>query len=358
MHKKLELSLLTILATTGCSVTVGVVGKVGQNTTIYRGSATGYMDRTGVISMASPEGTVCSGTFSYNSQSRGAGVLNCSDGQTAQVDFTALSGTSGYGAGTTNRDAPIRFTYGLSDPESISYLMMPVSTPPSSAAQPRDPKTGDSKPSETVGKSGTGFFVNDVGFAVTNAHVVDGCSRITISQTGRESLLAAIIAADRQNDLALVKVAEGPRASGLFRASPAVRQGEQILVYGFPLAGALASTGNLSIGNVTALAGLADDTATLQISAPVQPGNSGGPVVDETGLVVGVVQSKLDVLRAAEVTGDIAQNVNFAIKASVVTSFLDANGVGYKTATSQQKLSPPDLGDKVKAFTLRLRCTP
>jgi S1-C subfamily serine protease len=216
---------------------------------------------------------------------------------------------------------------------------------------------GEEQSVGAIGRSGTGFFVNDGGFAVTNAHVAADCSRLTMSHGGNDVSSVTFIAADNQNDLALLKVSGVPQSHGDLRSSPAIRRGEQILIYGYPLAGALASTGNVSTGIITALAGLGDDTGSLQISAPVQPGNSGGPVVDESGLIVGVVQSKLDVLRAAAVTGDIAQNVNFAIKVSVLMSFLDANGVVYKTSTSQQRLSTADLSDKAQAFTFNLRCT-
>jgi S1-C subfamily serine protease len=197
---------------------------------------------------------------------------------------------------------------------------------PATTEKNQPERSGDS---ESSSRYGTGFFINDGGFAISNAHVVEGCSEVTASQAGGTSLSVTVIASDSRNDLTLLKVAERPAAHGKFRSAPAVRQGEQVVIYGYPLAGALASTGNLSSGIVTALAGLADDTTTLQISAPVQPGNSGGPVIDESGLIVGVVQSKLDVIRVAVATGDIAQNVNFAI---------------------------PDLGDKIKAFTFMLRC--
>ncbi len=102
-----------------------------------------------------------------------------------------------------------------------------------------------------------------------------------------------------------------------------MRQGEDIVVYGFPLPGVLSSGGNVSTGNVTALTGLGDDSRFLQISAPVQPGNGGGPLLDRSGNVVGVVVSKLNALSVASATGDVPQNVNFAIKASVALAFLE-----------------------------------
>jgi S1-C subfamily serine protease len=100
-----------------------------------------------------------------------------------------------------------------------------------------------------------------------------------------------------------------------------------VVVPGYRLQGILAQSLNVTTGIVSALAGLRDDRWRLQISAPSQPGNSGGPVLDGAGQVFGVAVGKLNALRAAMVTGDIAQNVNFAIKGALAQSFLDINGV-------------------------------
>ena len=85
-------------------------------------------------------------------------------------------------------------------------------------------------------------------------------------------------------------------------------------MYGFPLSGMQSSSGNVTLGNISALMGRGDDSRDIQISAAIQSGNSGGPVFDGSGLLLGIVQSKLNVMKAASVTGDIAQNVNFAIR--------------------------------------------
>jgi S1-C subfamily serine protease len=115
-----------------------------------------------------------------------------------------------------------------------------------------------------------------------------------------------------------VKIAQrGLPALFILPLRASARLGEEIVVYGFPLAGLLASSGNVTTGNITALAGLGDDIRFLQISAPVQPGNSGGPVLDRNGNIVGIVVSKLDAIKTAIATQDIPQNVNFAIKLRV-----------------------------------------
>jgi Trypsin-like peptidase domain len=107
---------------------------------------------------------------------------------------------------------------------------------------------------------------------------------------------------------------------------------------------------------VSALAGLGDDSRFLQISAPVQPGNSGGPLLDASGHLIGIVTGKLDVMRLAPSLGDIPQNVNFALKAEVVRTFLDSKSIVYRTAQSEQQLSPADVGEIARPFTVHIEC--
>jgi S1-C subfamily serine protease len=128
-------------------------------------------------------------------------------------------------------------------------------------------------------------------------------------------------------------------------------------VYGFPLAGYLAR-GNFTVGTVTALSGFGGDTRVLQISAPVQIGNSGGPVLDQFGNIIGVVVSKLTVFFTAETLKDLPQNVNFAIKAATAISFLEANNVRPKMLDSTEPISPADIAERAKSFTAQVICHP
>ena len=129
-----------------------------------------------------------------------------------------------------------------------------------------------------------------------------------------------------------------------------------MVVVGFPLMGLLASGANITTGVVSAMAGLGDDSRMLQITAPVQPGNSGGPLLDQTGNVVGVVVAKLNALIVARRTGDIPQNVNFAIKGSVVRTFLDVNAVKYAIAPSNSTFDAATIGEHAVNFTVPIEC--
>jgi uncharacterized protein len=204
--------------------------------------------------------------------------------------------------------------------------------------------------------SGTGFAVTRLGHVLTNAHVVNGCGEVRVRPPGDAAVAGEVTARDLQNDLAVIKLPKSFAQIASFRATPNLRQGENVIVYGFPLSDVLAAEGNLSTGTVSALAGLNNDSRQLQTSAPVQPGNSGGPLVDMSGNIVGVVVAKLDALAMMRLTGDVPQNVNFAIKSSVAESFLEANGVDYHTAASAQALQSADVADRVRRFTMKVEC--
>ncbi len=176
--------------------------------------------------------------------------------------------------------------------------------------------------------SGTGFIINRHGNVLTNHHVVDGCSSIRTSFEGRQESLS-VVRSDPANDLALLKLSAPVSSYATIREGHHIRPGDSVVAVGFPLFGLLSSEANVTIGNVSALAGIGNDTRFLQITAPVQPGNSGGPLLDQSGNVVGMIVGKLNAIKIAKITGDVPQNVNFAINAATVRMYLDAIGVEY-----------------------------
>jgi S1-C subfamily serine protease len=132
--------------------------------------------------------------------------------------------------------------------------------------------------------------------------------------------------------------------------------GETIMAAGYPLSGILSSDLTVTTGNVNSLAGIADNQSHLQISAQVSPSNSGGGLIDKSGNLVGLVVSKLDVLRLAAITGDLAQNVNFAVKPEVIKTFLDANDVRVSAMDVGTRLEPEVLAQRAREFTVKLEC--
>lgn len=203
--------------------------------------------------------------------------------------------------------------------------------------------------------SGTGFAVSRQGHILTNHHVVNECPSVRVVVDG-EQKETPVIATDKQNDLALLKLAQPTPNIARFRKGRGIRAGDSVVVVGFPYHRILASEANVTSGAVSALAGLKNDSRFLQISAPVQPGNSGGPVLDSSGHAVGIVESKLNALAIALITGDLPQNVNFAIKDAIAMSFLDSSGVIYEMAASDKHLEPGEIGEQAKRYTYLIEC--
>jgi hypothetical protein len=204
--------------------------------------------------------------------------------------------------------------------------------------------------------SGSGVAIGAHGDILTNSHVVEDCKKITVRFPSGKSEPASLISRDQKNDLAVVQVKNVVSSVAAFRDGGPLRAGDMVVVSGYPLSGLLATTPNVSVGIVNALAGLGDDSRYLQISAPVQPGNSGGPLLDASGHLVGVVTAKLNAVGIARFTGDIPQNVNFAIKAEVARAFLDSRGISYQTVRSEQQLATADVGDIARPFTAYIEC--
>jgi S1-C subfamily serine protease len=223
--------------------------------------------------------------------------------------------------------------------------------PPASVAAPISPPPAP-EDVQTI-STGTGFFVS-ADKLLTNAHVVAGCNKVKVIAQGTV-FAGAVRDRDVANDLAIVE-AGGYRSVAFAKLRPGVRLGEDVAVFGFPLSGELASSGNFTRGAVTATAGLRDDIAHLQIDAAVQPGNSGGPLIDVYGNVVGIVDSKLNSLRATVENNDIPQNINFAIKASMASMFLETQSIAFVTGGMGEVVPWPDLADRAKQIAAEIVC--
>jgi TolA protein len=214
-----------------------------------------------------------------------------------------------------------------------------------------------SEPEDRPKSNGTGFVVSRQGHILTNDHVVENCPSIRVIIDGQQKEVP-VVARDKENDLAIVKLSGTVSNVARFRKGRNIRSGDNVVVVGFPYHSLLASEANVTTGTVSALAGLRNDTRFLQIAAPVQPGNSGGPVLDKSGHVIGIVESKLNALAMAIITGDIPQNVNFAIKDAIAKSFLESHGVIYEMAASEKQLEAAEIGEIAKQFTHLIECYP
>jgi len=189
---------------------------------------------------------------------------------------------------------------------------------------------------DSGGSLGTGFIIDKNGYIVSCNHVIEGKNTIT-GHVGHQDVKLKVVKTDSRNDIALLKMDLEPQTYLKFRRGKSIRPGEECFALGFPLAGLLAQEVNVTTGIISASSGLGNDISILQMTAPVQPGNSGGPLLDKNGAICGLVTSKLNAVRIAAATGDIPQNINFALNSLIIKLFLDSNSIDYEEFTSEEK---------------------
>ena len=221
------------------------------------------------------------------------------------------------------------------------------------ADAPANPKSG-----RTGSQTGTGFVISGSGHIVTNHHVVNGCvGDIKGNLTGEAGATLRLVNSDQANDLALL---QGP-ADTFKRFAKirdrSIRSGDSVTAIGFPFHGLLTSDFTVTTGIVSSLSGVRNDSRFLQISAAIQPGNSGGPLLDSSGEIVGMVAAKLNALGVLRATGNIPENINFAIKTGALRDFLDNSVVPYETAAPGTELKTADIAGSARAYTLLISCT-
>jgi S1-C subfamily serine protease len=243
--------------------------------------------------------------------------------------------------------------------------------------QPPPPSTG-------TGTSGSGFFVSKQGHVLTNEHVVRKCNRVTVGDNANRQVPVAVLETDRRNDLALLKLSSTSMASaetkslisklgirivsksgdsavplssnGLLRSDD-VELGEDVLVSGFPYGDIFSNTIKVTKGIVSAIRGMGDDSGQFQMDAAVQAGNSGGPIYDGNGNIVGVVISQLNRLKVAKTLGSLPELVNFGIKASTVRQFLTSAGLPTRWSERSKSMSTKELAKIAKNQTVMVVCT-
>ena len=201
--------------------------------------------------------------------------------------------------------------------------------------------------------SGTGFFVSSEGHVVSNDHVVGICRKVATKIEGK-IINFNVINRDEVNDLGLIK---GDYKSKNFLSikSGGAEFGEDIVAFGYPLSDALSTSVKLTRGIVSSLSGPGNNYSEIQIDAAIQPGNSGGPVLNMEGQVVGVASSGLNKLYMLESTEYIPENVNFAVAATTLSNFLKANGVTISNA-SMNISNTKELAKIGRPATLQLFC--
>jgi S1-C subfamily serine protease len=209
-----------------------------------------------------------------------------------------------------------------------------------------------------VDKTGTGFVISASGHILTNQHVIDGCvGEIRGNLSGESPIALRVVSSDETNDLALLQGAGSSFKDVATIREKAIHPGDAVVAIGYPFHGLLTSDFTVTTGIVSSLSGILNDTRYLQISAAVQPGNSGGPLLDSGGNVVGMVAAKLNALKFAKATGDMPENINFAIKTGALRDFMDNSVVPYQTAEAKNDRKTADIARNARAYTLLISCT-
>jgi S1-C subfamily serine protease len=203
----------------------------------------------------------------------------------------------------------------IAEAQQLSREFIPRKETPSSSSD-------NSDLSNNPKFSGTGFFITDDGYLISNYHVVKGAAKVRLL-TGAGLIDAMVVKVDAANDLALLK-AVGRFAPLPIAASRTVKMGSTVATVGFPDIGLQGFAPKLAKGEIASLTGAKDDPRYFQISLPVQPGNSGGALVEAHGNGVGIVAAKLSAQAALDATGSLPENVNYAVKSSLLLSFLES----------------------------------
>ncbi len=176
--------------------------------------------------------------------------------------------------------------------------------------------------------SGTGFYIDNEGTIVTAAHVVAECIFVEVNHKG-QTFTADVAKSSNLLDLAVLTTDYSNPESISIDKSVEPSLGKQMFATGFPLSNLLSDYPSMTLGNVTSQGGLKGAKGSFQFSAPIQPGNSGGAVVDFKGHLLGVVSGTLNQSMMLSESGTTSQNVNFAIDTSLLTKFLDNGGFNY-----------------------------
>lgn len=205
--------------------------------------------------------------------------------------------------------------------------------------------------SADAGQFGTGFAISPKGYLVTCFHVIRGADRVIVHCQGGY-LQAQIVALDPQNDLAILKV-EGWKGRYLgLNSSSEVTQTSPVMAAGFPDPTVLGRNPKVTTGIVNALSGVRDDPRYIQISAPVQPGNSGGPLLSETGRVIGVVAAGLNSMDRMTHGGYLPQSVNYAIKADLIFPLLKTASISLPKFGARVPVGPKQVERTISAIAL------
>ena len=310
------------LTISACSISYNAVGEFENYAAVYEGNVTVGMGGVGTISLNEIGGAItCSGTTVVTYQpnpyikrgARGEAFLECSDGRIIEASWHQNIEDGGSGKGQDQNGNKVRFRY---DTDQAVLSIYKKSLLAVSLRKEKIPPLY--KPKETRKEkgysTGTGFFISSDGHFITNYHVVEDADDIKlILEDGGKEYSAVLVASDPANDIVIGKIeAHTPWIE--LAMSAQLSKGDDVLTLGYPLISIQGQQQKATFGRVNSLAGIKDDVRFYQVDVPIQPGNSGGPLMNTKGEVVGVITATLDQIAALRTSGSLPQNVNYAVK--------------------------------------------
>lgn len=335
--------MLAAVLVTGCSVRYKAVGMFDDYNEVFIGDVTGDpMTGTGyIIGEAKISKIKCEGrsrlTHKPSSMGcagqRGTALLQCTDGREVTVNYIFQECSKGYGDGKDQNGTMFRLVFGMNEEEAKLEL---AKLSHQAALKPDLPVYRPKEFRKIRGFStGTGFFVTNDGYMVTNFHVIEGATSVTVVNTvDKKEFVATVIEVDPANDIAILKI--DAKSTGIPLASSfTATKGEEVLTLGFPLVAIQGQEQKATFGRINALSGIQSDVRFVQVDVPIQPGNSGGPLLNSRGEVIGIVTSTLSQIVTLRASGALPQNVNYAVKVDYLTPALNAAKINRNNVLSQ-----------------------
>jgi S1-C subfamily serine protease len=241
------------------------------------------------------------------------------------------------------------YIYGNFPKAEVQFMCLDPNDP--ELARPKLKKDADTVIGRTVpsGNTGTGFAITSNGFIVTAYHVVENATNIQVRFPSGRWVLAKPLKLSRTTDIAILKTDVTTSAHLYLADMTRVKQGQRVFTLGYPVPGVLGEQVKYTEGVISSLSGLQGEDSLMQITVPVQPGNSGGPLVNEAGEVVGIITSSAAITAFFRITGTLPQNVNWAVKGNYILSLLNDK------PKVENRDQPPDIVEMVKSAVVLIK---
>jgi serine protease Do len=212
---------------------------------------------------------------------------------------------------------------------------------------------GASLPGRTLQRIGTGFFVGKDGSLVTSRHVVENCAVISVSPTTGDTVQGELVGFDHINDLALLRTELTP--PGVARLVSARSPG--VAMVGYPDQGIPPIRPLLTVADMVGTETIVPGLTVLKLNADVRPGNSGGPLLDQKGNVVGMVFAEINTPGIYEQTGEVVRNIGFAIPGDTVVDFISRWRIPYwKGSGTAETVAAGNLLAQARPYIARIGC--